>query len=133
MPKRAPSAIPYDIQNRQLKTFSLIIPVQIAAEHTTEFLQTIYGLIEFDGLHGPATSHQIITMWDFELTFYSANSVIPWGFIQDYVADRIDAVQRGFTACYDEVVTGVIGTVAAAAVQISFRLNRPEPPLVLTR
>lgn len=139
IPKRAletPPTISYDLTTRQVIAHGLIIPSHIAAYHMKEFFNTIYGMIELGCLGGPNepdSAHRVISMWDFELTFYSSNTVIPWNFVQDYVIEKIGDLEKGFTACYTEHMTGWVGIVANAVVTVQFRFKRPEPPLILTR
>ncbi len=132
----APPSISYRLTTGGLRTHSLIVPVQIAAVHMKEFFNTVYGMIELGCLGGPDepdSAYRVISMWDFDLIFYSTDTIIPWNFIQDYVIEKIGDLEKGFTACYTEHMTGWVGKVADAVITVQFRLNRPEPPLVLTR
>ncbi|KAL8853785.1 MAG: hypothetical protein Q9221_001428 [Calogaya cf. arnoldii] len=94
----------YHVQRRWLKTFSLLVPVHIAATHIIEFFNEVFGLIEL----GAWSDEPLIPQWrffllgDFELSFYAFKADIPLDFVQDYVIDKISAIKSGFAAEYFE-------------------------------
>ncbi|KAL8856529.1 MAG: hypothetical protein Q9178_006844 [Gyalolechia marmorata] len=123
----------FDLQTRQIQSFGIIVPTQVAARYLIDFLETVALRIETGVWADSApTNYRIIHMWDFELSFYSMHANIPWDFIQAYVIDVVADIEKGFTAVYYEHLSGVINGIAAV-ITVGMRLVHPEPPMVLTR
>ena len=120
-----PGTAKFDLSTMQFTNFAVIVPAAIAAIYIEDFFNTIALRIETGYWADSAPSnYRVIRMWDFELTFYSLNSMIPWDFVQEYVLHTLDYVSNGFTGIYQEHMIGTING-AATAVSIGFRiLNR---------
>ena len=121
----------FQLETKVFKSFSTIVPGKLAALYITDFLDIVALRIEtgFWGLEPPA-KHRIIRMWDFELSFYSLNTAVPWDFIQAYVIEMADEIARGFVGTFDEYMTGVINGVATA-VTVKLKMMTKDPPLVV--
>ena len=98
----------------------------------TDFLDIVALRIEtgFWG-HAPAAKQRVIRMWDFELSFCSLNTLMPWDFIQAYVLDLADHVARGFVGTFDEYLVGVIEGVTTV-VTVKLKVYTEVPPMIAT-
>ena len=121
----------FQLETKVFKSFTTIVPGRLAALYITDFLDIVALRIEtgFWG-HEPPAKHRVIHMWDFELSFYSLNTAVPWDFIQAYVIEMADEIARGFVGTFDEYMVGVINGVATA-VTVRLKMMTKEPPLVV--
>ncbi|KAL8726108.1 MAG: hypothetical protein Q9181_006175 [Wetmoreana brouardii] len=131
----APISLPYgsfQLETKTFKTFSIIVPSILAASYITDFLNIIALRIE-TGVwgHEPPTNMRVMHMWDFELTFHSVNTAIPWDFIQAYVIELLEDIAKGFVGTFDEHMTGMINGVATA-VSVSLKIINRGAPIDLT-
>ncbi|KAI4123066.1 MAG: hypothetical protein LQ338_005462 [Usnochroma carphineum] len=112
----------YSLSSKVFINHSLIVPITLAAEWMTHFFELVAQRIETGyWAHQPASNYLKICIWDFELEFYSLTSIIPWDFVQDYVFDTLQYIERGFTGVYSEHMVGTING-AVATVSVGFRL-----------
>ncbi|KAL8994266.1 MAG: hypothetical protein Q9188_007118 [Gyalolechia gomerana] len=119
-----PGKTSYDLTSRIFTNYASLMPITMAASYIEDFFSTIAMKIE-TGLwtNAPPTNYHLFQMWDFELLFFSRDTVIPWDFIQDYLVDTMGYVSKGFTGVYDEHMIGTING-AKAVVSVCFRLLR---------
>ena len=122
----------FQLETKFYKTFTTIVPAELAASYINDFLDIIALRIE-TGVwgHEPPAKHRVIHMWDFELSFCSLNTAVPWDFIQAYVLEMADDIKKGFVGTFDEYMIGVINGVATA-VTVKLKVRTREGPLVLT-
>ncbi|KAL8787184.1 MAG: hypothetical protein Q9195_007875 [Heterodermia aff. obscurata] len=122
----------FKLETKVFTAFSTIVPAELAASYITDFLDIIALRIETGfWSHEPLVKYRVIHMWDFELSFYSLNTVIPWDFIQAYVIDLSDYVGRGFVGTFDEYMIGMMNGVTTA-VTVKLKMLTKDPPMVLT-
>lgn len=119
---RTPAKTSYDLTSRMFTNYAMLMPITIAASYIEDFFSTIAMKIE-TGLwaNSPPTNYHMFQMWDFELLFFSIDTVIPLDFIQDYLVDTMGYVSKGFTGVYNEHMVGTING-AKAVVSVCFRM-----------
>ncbi|KAL8682486.1 MAG: hypothetical protein Q9186_001433 [Xanthomendoza sp. 1 TL-2023] len=123
---------PFNLQTRAFQHFGMIVPVAAAAMYLEQFFEVVALRIETGyWANTLPTNYRVFHMWNFELSFYSLHATIPWDFIQAYVLDMVDDIQKGFTGLYHEHLLGVIDGVAAA-MTVELRMVREHQP-VFTR
>ncbi|KAL8710638.1 MAG: hypothetical protein Q9220_004862 [cf. Caloplaca sp. 1 TL-2023] len=123
----------FDMTSKQFENFAIVVPALTAAHYIGEFLDIIATKIEtgYFASTAPSNSH-VLKLWSFELSFYSAHAIVPWEFVQAYVLEMQDWVEKGFTGLYNEHMVGFFNGVAAV-VSVQFRLKNGHAPLVATR
>ena len=105
----------FDVSTHRFTNFGMIVPVVLAASYIQDFFGIIALRIETGfWANEPPSSYRIFSMWNFELSFISAGTTIPWDFIQEYVIDKSSDVCKGFTGVFEEEMVGVLNGVAAA-------------------
>ena len=120
----------FQLDTKMFKTFSTIVPAILAASYITDFLDIVALRIETgEWGHEPPAQKRVIHMWNFELSFHSNNTPIPWDFIQAYVIELADDIRKGFVGTFDEYMLGVINGVATA---VTVKLKMMSEPMVLT-
>ena len=120
----------FQLETKLFKTFTTIVPSKLAGRYITDFLDIIALRIETGfWSHEPPANQRVIRLWDFELSFYSLNTAIPWDFIQAYVLDMEDDIARGFVGTFDEYMIGMINGVATA-VTVRLKMMRQDPPMI---
>ena len=122
----------FQLETKLFKYFTTIVPGKLAAVYITDFLDIVALRIE-TGVwgHEPPAKHRVIHMWDFELSFHSLNTAVPWDFIQAYVIELADDIARGFVGTFDEYMLGMINGVATA-VTVRLKMMTKDPPMVIT-
>ena len=107
----------FDVSTHRFKNFGIIVPVILAASYMQDFFDIIALRIETGfWANEPPSSYRIFSMWNFELSFVSAGTTIPWDFIQEYVVDKLSDVGKGFTGVFEEEMVGIFNGVAAAVL-----------------
>lgn len=122
----------FQLDTKLFKTFSTIVPGILAASYITDFLDIVALRIETgEWGHEPPAQQRVIHMWNFELSFHSLNTAIPWDFIQAYVIELADDIGKGFVGTFDEYMVGMINGVATA-VTVKLKMVTKRDPMVLT-
>ena len=120
----------FQLDTKMFRTFSTIVPAILAASYMTDFLDIVALRIETgEWGHEPPAQKRVIHMWNFELSFHSLHTPIPWDFIQAYVIELADDIAKGFVGTFDEYMLGVINGVATA---VTVKLKMMSEPMVLT-
>ncbi|KAL8942790.1 MAG: hypothetical protein Q9211_001244 [Gyalolechia sp. 1 TL-2023] len=118
----------YDLFSRTFTNIAMLVPTRIAAGYIEDFFNNIALKIETGVYANQAPSnYHVFKMWDFNLSFYSQDTVIPLDFVQDYLLDTLAYVAKGFTGLYDEDMVGTING-AAVVVRVAFRVLNFEYP-----
>lgn len=107
---RTPPTSPLLPRTRLITEFTktlAFLPVAIAAHHFEDFYTILAVKIETGQLAPVAPSKRItVSLWDFELTFESENTVVPWSFVQAFAIDMAEWSARSWTGFYEAVVRG---------------------------